>query len=219
MPAYRAQVILPFFTNLPTDVIVNQFHFTSTVDDVDAVGVVVAAGLETFYQEVYGTSAAERVSYINWTGIRMKLFNLDDPTPRVPYISDPFTFTNGTAASSVPTEVACVLSFQAERESGVRYQRLYNRIFLGGVPQAAIAGSTAATFPRFTAAWTNGIITAAQNLLEFGDTQTVPWVQASSATGALITRTVAGGWVDNSPDTQRRRSVLANVRTNWVPLP
>lgn len=218
MPLYRAQVILPFFTNLPTDVVVNQFHFNIAADDPDN-GLTIYENLKTFYETAYGTTAASRASYVDWPQAYVKVFNLDDPTPRIPYESPPLFAGAGTNASTIPTEVACVLSFRAAAISGVRFQRLYNRVYLGALPSTAIIAGAADAFPRINPTFISSVISAAQGLLAAGDSDGAIWSQVSNATGSAVPRTIVGGWVDNSPDTQRRRSVLATLRNNWSPLP
>lgn len=214
MAFYRSQVIFPFFTNLPTDVFVNQMHWFSndTLTD-EEVCTEVRIRLSAFYVAIYGSAATNRVNYIDWPQCVVKLFNLGDAPPRVPEIQ-PITWTTGTNASPIPTEVACVASFHAAPASGVRYQRLQNRIFLGGIPSNAIGTSLADQFPRFTAAWTGAVNTAMESLLAEND-GIVDWRQYSQATGTPTFRTITGGWCDNSPDSQRRRSVLASVREIW----
>lgn len=215
MPLYRVQTIMPMFTNLPTDVCVNQFHFLATSEDLAATATSIAARLQTFWRDIYGTTQADRVNYIDWPNMVAKVFKLDDPTPRVPAIRN-LGYTNaGTAVSTIPTEVACVLSFQAAPESGVRFQRLYNRVFIGGLPNVAFTGSAVDEFPRLSTAWTVKTNSAMSNL-RVANTSGLQWVQVSGATGAPVVRTIVGGWTDNGPDTQRRRSVLASVRTTWV---
>lgn len=215
MPIFRAQVILPFFTNLPEDVVVNQFHFFAAIDDIDEVGDEIFTNLQQFYQTCYGASATNRANYIDWTRIVVKVFNLEDPTPRIPWVSPFMAFSAGTASTSVPTEVACVLSFHAAPESGVRFQRLYNRIYLGGLSNAWMTNSAVDEFPRLNTSQLNVVITAAELLWTLGEAGGARWRQYSEAGGAPINRVIVGGWVDNSPDTQRRRSVLATSRNPW----
>lgn len=215
MPMYQTQVIFPFFTNLPRDVAVNTFHFFSGDEDLDSVADPIATALTAFYAGVYTTGAAARVNYIDWTRIQYKTFNLEDPPPRVPVIRTP-TWTAATGASTIPTEVACVLSFHAAPESGVRFQRLYNRIYLPGIMPTHLSSSAVDEFPRFASTFISQITTAADGLAVPFGTPSVAWTQVSRATGAIVGRPITGGWVDNSPDTQRRRSVGASSRTTWT---
>lgn len=217
MALMRVQVVFPFFTNLPTDVFVNQFHF-------DALNVTHAQAADeiqdrllVFYNAVYGT-ASNRVSYILWSLAQVKVFNLDDSVPRVPEVRDLGMTGDGLTSSSIPTEVAMVFSFHAEPESGVRFQRLYNRIYLGGVAPAWITGSTTSAFPRFSGDQVGVVQGAAELLWDLNDID-VRWKQVSNAGGSTVSREIVGGWIDNSPDTQRRRSVLASERGVWTPTP
>lgn len=213
MPLYRAQAIFPFFTNLPGDVIANQFHFIDDTGATDeAIAYDITQQLAAFYNTIFPLSA-DKPLYIDWTKAYVKVFNLSDPPPRVPYINV-MALTTGTGASTVPTEVACVLSFHAAPISGVRFQRLYNRIFLGGLMMNAFTPAAADEFPRFANAFIAKVITAAEDLVDRTGKSTY-WVQVSEATGVTAVREIVGGWVDNSPDTQRRRSVNATLRSPW----
>jgi hypothetical protein len=70
-------------------------------------------------------------------------------------------------------------------------------------------------FPRIAPSMITRINTAA-DLLVGPLTYDVQWVQVSQAGGVTEARPIVGGWTDNSPDTQRRRSVLATTRNTWV---
>lgn len=213
MVTIRSQIVFPFFTNLPTDVIVNQMHWESDVGATQATADLIALRLRAFYDTIYGTSATSRVNYIDWPLVRVKVFNMQDPPPRVPAIGNPL-FAAGTGTSTVPTEVAAVMSYHAAPESGVRFQRLYNRIYIGGLRETAFTPSAVDGFPIFSSAFTTAVGTAAANLLA-ANTAGLLWRQASDASPGIFLRPITGGWVDNSPDTQRRRSVGASLRDIW----
>lgn len=213
MALHVAQVILPMFTSIPEDVIVNRFHFqVLNISSADG-ATEIASRLKTFYEEGYG-SAAQRVSYVDWPLASVKVFNLEDTPPRIPEVRSLGITTAGSSATAIPTEVATVLSWHAAPESGVRFQRLYNRIYLGAMPTAAITLGAVDAFPTLSIAWRGQWATALEGLLAEDDID-VRWRQVSSATGSPVDRTITGGWIDNSPDTQRRRSVLPSARTNW----
>lgn len=216
MPLVRAQVILPFFTNLPTDVIVNGFHFERNSVDRETAADEIQNLLQTFYETVYGNTTA-RANYIDWPDAVVKCFYLEDPTPRIPEIRNLGIVGNGTAASAVPTEVACVTTWHAAPQSGVRYQSLYNRIYLGGITTSHITTSGVDQFPRFTPTFIGNVNSAAAGLLDQSLIVGVEWRQVGRAGASPLTvsRPITGGWTDNGPDTQRRRSVLANSRANW----
>lgn len=217
MALFRAQAIFPYFTGQPTDVAINQFHFLyDTETGLEPASV--AAHVASFYDDIFpAAGATSRANYVDWPLAQVKVFDLSQPTPRVPYVFNMGYATPGTAAQTAPTEVATVLSFHAAPESGVRFQRLYNRIF---IPMIGFAGSITASaadaFPTLSAGWVTSVRNAAIALLAAADDTTVgQWVQVSKATGLTVTRPIVGGWVDNSPDTQRRRSVLASSRNTW----
>ena len=213
MAILRAQVILPYFTNLPEDVIVNQFHFLSVGISTSTAATQIASRLFNFYAAAMG-SAANRVSYINWGLCLVKVVDLADPTPRIPEVRT-MVLSAGTHDSPIPTEVAAVMSFHAAPASGVPFQRLYNRIYLGGIPSTYMIPSTSSNFPRFLSTFITQIQNAAIGL-KAANTVDLLWRQVSNAGGVLVDRNIVGGWVDNSPDTQRRRSVLATARNPFV---
>ena len=220
MPIYRAQIVMPMFTGTPTDVVTNQLHFSrnggASGDNTSMV-----AKIATAWRLAYPDTATGRVNWIDWPLAHVKVFNLDDPTPRVPEIISLGYGTAGTGQSPVPTEVATVLSFHAAPESGVPYQRLYNRIFLGALPSSAMTNSAVDAFPTLSASWVLAVRNLAISLADNLDSvdEDGLWVQISPSSVLLAPRPVVGGWVDNSPDTQRRRSVLATSRNPWVPTP
>lgn len=217
MAVYRSQVILPFFTNLPTDVVVNQMHWFSdeSVSRAADEGEIIAR-LQSFYSDLYGSTAGARVNYVDWPNATIKVFYLPDTPPRIPAIANLGFGSAGTNVSTIPTEVACVLSYQAAPASGVRYQSLYNRIYIGALPSIALQGSAVDNFPRFGSTWITQVQTAASNLLS-DNNASLDWVQyGKGGIGGMAQREIIGGWVDDSPDTQRRRSVLASTRNTWT---
>jgi hypothetical protein len=110
-----------------------------------------------------------------------------------------------------------VLSYHAAPESGVPRQRLHNRIYLGGLGSSAIAASGGVGFPVISSSLRTAVATAADNMAVASD-GALAWVQRS-LTPTLTNRAIVGGWIDNEPDTQRRRGVDPGTRTSWVPTP
>jgi hypothetical protein len=193
---------------------VDNFHFLDDAFADPGSITIIRTRLKAFYDAIFGSAAGGRVSYINWPNAVVKVFNLSDPTPRVPYVQN-LGYTAGSAGSTVPTETAAVISWHAAPVSGTRFQRLYNRCFIGGLPTSAINASGVALFPTFNAGFITACQTAASGLLAANDA-TLDWVQVSNAGGVTEVRPITGGWVDNSPDTQRRRSVKATSRNTWT---
>jgi hypothetical protein len=213
MAILRAQTQFPMFTGIPRDVISNTVHFEwdETLTLADA-ATEIAARLTTFYTGAYdgGTYRAE---YVTWASGTVEVTDLSGPPPRIPEVRNVIP-TGAPAASVVPTEVAAVLTFAAAETGGVIRQRLYNRIYLGGLASTAISGGTASTFPTLHAVFRDFVANAADALLLEND-GFLDWIQYSPTAG--VARPIARGWVDNSPDTQRRRSVELSGRTTWLP--
>jgi hypothetical protein len=209
----KSQAIFPFFTGTARDVWSNTMHWLwdEVTGDRGEVADAITTSLDNFYSTVYGNGGAD---YVNWALARVECFFQFDTPPRVPEVR-PMVITTVTSPTNIPTEAACVLSYHAAPVSGVDRRRLHNRIYLGGLNEFAITASTASSFPVISSAFRTNITTATTALLAENGAG-VNWVQHSSAGGVEATRTITGGWVDNSPDTQRRRSVNPTARTSWT---
>lgn len=216
MGQYRAQIVYPYFTGLARDVAVNTFHFIDDDDDFTASTTEIATRLSGLLGDIYGSSGAVRVPYIDWQNLEIKVFDLDQTPPRIPNIETGFFTSAGSANTAIPTEVAMVASWFAAPVSGVPHQRLYNRVFLPGIPTNWLDTATTSQFPKFATARMALIATAFQTLRD-ADTTDLTWVQTSTAGGTRVNRQIAGGFVDNAPDSQRRRSVDPTLRETWLP--
>ena len=220
MPLVRAQVVLPFRTNLPGDAITNTFHFG--VDD--ALGMIPATvdlipALTAFYLDAYDIGMA---AYVNLPACHINFYDMSTPAPRIPYIDTTIGAQFGTnmttSTTPVPTEVAAVLSFEATPVAGQNQARRRGRVYLGALSTGMLtnASSTAPFFPIFNTTFITDVVESAEsNLLSLvtsssGDIQ---WAVRSEVNDSAYI--IAQGWVDNSPDTQRRRGVLATARTLW----
>lgn len=212
MPALEAQVSFPMFTNLPRDVITNTFHFQSDAISDAAAAALIGTRLGEFYNDVFtgGTFAA---SYVQWTLGRVKVFNMADPTPRVPIIEVVSPIPLTSSSTNVPTEVAVVLSYHADYTSGDPAGRLRNRIYIGGLANDAINNGDTSNFPTVKTTFRNQLATAFQTLVAANGAG-LEIVQRSRV-GLITSRPIVGGWVDNTPDTQRRRGVAATTRTTF----
>jgi hypothetical protein len=213
MSILRAQTQFPMFTGIPRDVISNTIHFDwdETLTLADA-ATEIASRLTTFYTSAYN-GGVYRANYVNWANGTVEVSDLSGPTPRIPEVRSVIP-TGAAAASTLPTEVACVLTFAAAETGGVVRQRLYNRIYLGGLEEACMTAGSAATFPAFGTPFMDFVGNAAAALLLENDTF-LSWIQYSPTAG--VARPITRGWVDNAPDTQRRRSVEASTRSTWLP--
>lgn len=212
MPTYRAQVVVKYFTNIPQDVWTNTFHFLDLgIGTMEAAADLITPKLQSFYQGIY-TVGTPMANYCNTTLADVKWYDLADPEPRVPYLKQ-ISPASANGVSVVPTEAAAVLSFQGLRVSGTPQARRRGRVYLGGLSSACMVSSSAAQFPNLSGSFVANIASMADtNLLNMG-IPNLSWAVWSPTTG--LTTVVNDGWVDNSPDTQRRRSVAPTTRTVW----
>lgn len=208
MAIVRAQVILDSNTNLPEDAATNTYHFDTTGTAVPTLDNILDL-LEDLYAEetatlpLMGLMSNELAA---GTG-RIRLYDLADTEPRAPIASREITRTPSTQ-DGLPAEVALCCSFQAAPSSGLPQARRRGRVFLPwlteannelGRPTQAIIDAVGAAFVEFGAA-----ADASLN---------VDWVIYSRTNNNTVG--VAGGWVDNAWDTQRRRGFKPTVRTAW----
>lgn len=221
----RAQTVIPFRTGIPEDVVSNTMWFeTATGISLAEAGEAIAPNLAAFYTAVYTAISGTGVqaSYLRLTTAFTNFYDQGAPAPRVPYRVDLGMADAVTQNTRIPTETACVLSYRASLENGVSAARRRGRIYLGGLGDGAITLSSAGTpyFPQFATAFINQVIGAAEtNLLSPTDwgseipSSDIIWSVHSRVDG--FTAPVVAGWVDNTPDTQRRRGVNATARTTF----
>jgi hypothetical protein len=217
MPTYRAQVVFPMHTMLPGDVITNTFHFDPlTPLGFEATADLVTPELAQFYTAVYasGPGIANYMAISN-DAFHVNWYDIESPPPHVPYTL-PLGATLARAATTIPTEVACVLSIHAPVVGGVPMARRRGRLYIGGLTNAWVQASTSNQFPRFLQAAVNTVCIAAENLRDGVLAEGVRWSIWSQVDQA--SSLVEAGWVDDSPDTQRRRGVEPTARTIW-PIP
>lgn len=212
MAHLTSQVSFPMFTNIPEDVITNTWHWQTDALSTDAAAVLIGTRLDAFYTELFANNPYA-ASYVLWANGLVKVYDLADPIPRLPSIAAvPVTaFTPG--ASTIPTEVAMVLSYKAAAESGTPAGRLRNRVYIGGLNNAAFTAGSASLYPTLNTAFRNQAATALQNLV-LANGAGLDLVQRSSV-GLIASRPIVGGWIDNTPDTQRRRGVKSTSRVTW----
>lgn len=212
MPTYRAQVVIPHSNGIVKDAITNTFHFIDFVPQplVDLANAV-SPLLDAFYTSIYTTSSTA-ANYMAWGLTRINWYDLSEPTPRVPYtVATPISVT--AVATTIPSEVSVVASFQAARAPGIPQSRRRGRIYLGGLGPAWMDNSAVGTSPYVA----NGRLATVANAMDTLNTA----VAATSARWAVWSPTdqaaylVTNGWCENAPDTQRRRGVVSTVRTLW----
>lgn len=209
---FRAQVIFQGKSNLAEDVFVNSFVFRNDniSSDLDEVADDCAARLHNFYTGLADGQTATLASFLSGTLINadytIKVYDLGQPTPRLP-ATRTRTLTATSGAAALPPEVAVCLSYYAGRP----LPRRRGRIFLGPLTTSSmdIVGNTV----RVAGALRDAVATAAAGLATSSVAAEVEWCMLSGVDANAFE--ITGGWVDDAHDTQRRRGVAASNRTLW----
>lgn len=215
MPIIRAQVTIPYDSNLPEDVVVNTFHFNVTTANQTAHDVI-AAMLADFYGTVpegaAGAISAFLSANLNSANASIRTYDLSQAEPRQPIdVTNP-GWTWAGAGAFLPEELAVCLSFQAVGVSGEPQARRRGRVYIGPLGQNALE----TTGNRPEQDFIDRLVAAAQTLKDESITNAARWVVYSEAAGG-VGYNVDNGWCDNAFDVQRRRGVAATSRTLWGP--
>lgn len=211
-------VSIPYFTNIPTDVIVNTWHLIYTggggADPAATNYEDVRDRLDTFYSSVYTS-----IAYGAWVQVAnasLKAYRMWDAPPRVPAYSSAMPLAGTSGTGTTPTELALCLSYKAAPVSGVPLARQRGRIYLGGF-SAPLAAGSASSFPELGSGQRAVIGSSASTFRTGVIADGWIWVVASPTQIGVGQETfdVTSGFVDNAADTQRRRGQTATARTNW----
>lgn len=204
MPNYRLQAIMKTADNVNENFETNTLYFTADNDGVlPTISSIVAPlyqTLDTFWSNQLGSTNA----------LEQRFYDMGDPEPRTPVYTS-FSNLSGAGAAPLPNEVALVLSFHADFESGVPPARRRGRIYFGfwgennndptGRPDSFVV---------------DAVKEFGQNLLDASVAATTwKWVQHSTVDNSF--NIVAGGFVDNEWDTQRRRGRRRTSRVTFAP--
>lgn len=209
MPLYRSIVNLPAFTGAPEDAATNTLYFVTPDGTTDAVSVTaINARLNTFYGAIGGIFSKVLVS----PGT-VKHYAMADPTPRIPVGTGSVSWTASPTGQNLPEEVAMCLSFKAANVSGANEARRRGRIFLGPLNVNCTAQSTGAAWTIWQSS-TRTLVANAAAAMANPATNLATWVQYSETDGQF--HFIAGGWIDQQPDTQRRRGHRLAGRTLWT---
>lgn len=231
---YRAQVIIPADTGLPEDACVNVWSFKSGSDPTDEAddAVEILNTLDAFYTPVAGILS----SRVNPAAMNCKVFDLKDPTPRVPILEAPIDAGGSTTSNmDFPPEVAMCLSFKGAAASGANARRRRGRIYIG-----PIQSSTTTDYHEILASHISTVMGAVGTALTPPSGGLVwcvysPYTHHGVPVGANINDKVPGTddplypevptnlddsfvpittyWMDNAWDTQRRRGTKATSRS------
>jgi hypothetical protein len=178
--------------------------------------------LNAFYGSIGGYINAD----VSRTQSIYKVYDMALPKPNPPVIESPMTFSNMTAGRYyAPPEVALVGSFFSGMPSGSIPARRRGRVYIGPL---AYTGSEHLHRPPTPI---RTVLSSALNtlLLSSGSATDWTWSTFSRADAggwfkppstnppdfAKGMHNVVGGWVDNEWDTQRRRGLNSDARSNF----
>lgn len=207
MAILRAQVRFNRTTNIPEDIVVNTFHFTTvTAAPTAADFTYVISELQAFYEDV-PTGAAGPVGallspVIPNSGHEIRIYNLSDSMPR-PIRATGAIVLPTRSTSGLPSEVAMCLSWNAARTAGTPVGRTRGRIYLGPLVLGATQTTVIAGDIRPDTAAMTTLASAGLSLLTPGGVGDPVLVIYSRTDGQA--RPVVSCYVDNAFDTQRPR--------------
>ena len=206
----RAHVILPGVSDLPEDRFVTTWAATYTDPTTYAAAADdFAAALVVFFTALSGTQVTALWDYMGphistaTDACEVRTYDLEDPPEgREPTIV-PFTWSD-TDQDPLPAEVAVVNSFHGTPRS----RRNTGRVYIGPLNQ--IAGEESGGDLRPADVLRSDLVQASLGLVGASG---FTWGVLSPTLAAITP--VAGGFIDNAFDTQRRRGLDATTRNVW----
>lgn len=214
---------MPRTTGIPGDAVVNTFHFDTDVDT--QVETTYGNTIQTRLNALYGSIAQYLSSLL--TGVcNLKIYDLQEAEPRSPIHIGTWTLT-GLQTADFPAEVAVCASYFAAGASGQSMRRRRGRLYFGPTNSTTRGAIVNGDVTVLATARTN-INAALKTLADASDPK---WcVFSPTAAGAPLggngaytltqlnnaANDVAGGWVDDRYDTQRRRGADPTTRTTWA---
>jgi hypothetical protein len=201
-------------SGLPEDTIANTWYCRPALGETDEnlAASDFRQALSTFYNALTGFYSSETITGAWLT----RAYRLTDAKPRSPLFSEAMG-VNTSAGQAYPRELAVCLSYKGSYLSGSPRARHRGRVYLG--PLKASLGATATGEVRLAETPRAAIINAAGALLAASTaSSTFDWVVYSptndpAGAGASVSDLVAGYWVDNAFDIQRRRGSRASIRS------
>ena len=204
----RVQVELNPASQTAVDKIVNTWHIFLDGSSTPTAGnyTSFATAFKTFYNAL-GTAMPTDLLYTsNW---RVKIYNLEQPEPRVPAHDEYWTPSGLSNTDALPPEVALCVSLQCAKVSGQPPGRNRGRVYLGPwIYTQSVDGRP-----------TSSIITSVKNATNTLRSDVAAVMSSVSYLGVYspsdnLVKIVTGGWIDNEWDTQRRRGRAATTRTS-----
>ncbi len=204
MAIMRVQTVLKYPSNLPRDVVSNQWAFDGPVDD--ATTLAISNAIKGFYDAIRSSTLSNQIA---GSGHLNKFSVLPPLVPNYPFKEYTWAFATAPSATSLPPECAIVLSFQGTKSPGFEQARRRGRIYLGPCSTGASTGGSP------TAATVTAIANAASAFKTAidGIAGGVTWGVWSSTDQELVP--IDNGWVDAEFDTQRSRGIRTTTRTTW----
>lgn len=215
MRYWRAQATIAMDSGVPEDEVQNITHWTTSEDSETLVenATSVFDRVSNFYTAMQGALPGEVD-----TDIEVKIYNMADPTPRLPVYTQVHSITPDTTIG-LPHEVALVLTLEGTPASGVNQRRQRGRLYFGPISSDHHSLSNGNIYVSSTlqdmlrdageAMATPGLISGTQLCIYSPTTD-------ATATLAASFFPVTRGHVDNAWDTQRRRGPDATSRLNFV---
>lgn len=215
----RSQIAYPRATGLSEDTQTNTLHWGCDDPLIDRE--TMQAAIQTPLDAWLGVLDGFMDSTMFVTPATTDWYDMLDPTPRVPFatVNTALTLTNVT---SLPMEVTCVISYQGAVTSGVNQARRRGRNYLPTFNVSNIAEASGrvvwsgSSLGFLEAGWE-----ALMTSVEAADCYLAVFSQTTynGTAGSPLTRLqdsttrVTSAWVDNEPDTQRRRGGRTGTKT------
>jgi len=209
MGIMRLQVIIPAVSGLSEDAATNVWYAETPGTPNPTAAGDFAAGVVQVYKDI----AINLSPLMSWSLMNFKAYDMAAPEPRVPIHAASMLFSGTVGVAALPTECACVLSFQGAPSSGVSQRRRRGRIYFGPLAVQSLNEPDG----RLEVLLHQGLRTSANNLMVAGNAAASwTWCVCSQVTGTAVSTPVHNGWVDNAYDTQRRRGVKATTRSTFT---
>lgn len=195
----RALVSLYRAADLPADWITNTVHFKNVLP-----GIVAPVDWQSFAQNVWDAFEQWRQPPAGYNRLNVKLYNMEDSTPR-PIMAQVNDALTPSSSASMPREVALCLSYYAERN----LPRNRGRLYLGPWDSDQERPSTTKI---------NSVLALKDQLADAGGVDWQWCVFSATTPGGFDDqfKQVSAGWVDNEWDTVRSRGLKATLRNPWT---
>lgn len=209
----HAQVVLQGQSGLAEDVYVNNFWFLRALEDAGQDDEI-AQNLKDFYDTptTGGTSIRDWLSpTVATNGQRTKLYDWNQPKPRVPVYESTWNFSTTPGVSAMPSEVALCLSGRGAKVSGTNDARRRGRVYIGPLAFGTVE-EDAFDNARPKALVRTCLLQAGTRLAADMNSDGWLWGVHSSVGPAGNFIQYSQLWVDDAFDTQRRRGKPAALK-------